>query len=109
MHVKSRTYRENVVNGKSNFKNNFKIELIKQDAKWEHTLSQTISSDFKTYLNNKMHYKLMTKDDVATVFNQVLKHYQYDFTFHTERDFDNLFNNVNVGTWISEWDFLLTI
>ena len=90
-------------------KSNFKIELIKQNTQWEHTLSQTIDSDFKMYLNSKMYYKLMTKTDVETVFNQVLKHYQYDFTFNTERDFDNLLNNVSVGTWISEWDFLLTI
>jgi predicted ATPase len=96
-------------NLQNTLKKNFKIELIKQDASWEHTLSQTISNDFKKYLNNKMYYKLMTKIDVEIVFNEVLAHYTYDFTFHSERDFDNLFDNVSIGTWIDEWDFLLTI
>lgn len=66
-----------------------------------------VRSHLKQVLLEGAYYKLMDKEDVEVVINEALMH--VGLTFSIETNFIELIHLVDKSTWMSAWDFLLTI
>ena len=66
-----------------------------------------VRSHLKQVQLDGAYYKLMDKEDVEAVINEALT--LTGLTFSIETNFIELIHLVDKSTWMSAWDFLLTI
>ena len=69
-------------------------------------LMDNLRKHIEDCLSKGEYYKLMDKNNVATIINNIAK--VYNFSYET-KDFVSLIQCVDKSTWFDEWNFLLSI
>lgn len=80
----------------------FKYKYVDRD---DVQLSTIVREHFQQCLENEEYYKIMTKDDVEEVIAHTLQSYEIS----TQPSFIDLIGLVDKSTWLTEWDFLLSL